>query len=310
MNVVIVTSNGINWANQSVYYLVEELNVKAIFYRLPNSNNFFNFEKKLEKNSYFLEKTYSEKAFIKGFNSFNNDFFRNFLKENTIDYVLVLGTSNIFDKKTLEGSAKFINFHLTLLPKYRGPSFLLPIINGDKESGVTIHKLTEVIDSGDIYIQESFILEDRDTQKSLLYKLADTALKCTYSLVEKIMQDELNKIYILGLEDLKTAYQGKHDDSFFELNIYNDDLNTIDRKVRAYGEDGLIYFILNNKKIYVKKSNFIKTSYLEYRKIIVADDDSLLINENNRGLMLSFLYYKESIEETSLLSKLLISNYL
>ena len=47
-------------------------------------------------------------------------------------------------------SKKLFNFHFSLLPKYRGcHTNFLQILNGEKYSGVTLHKINSGIDAGD-----------------------------------------------------------------------------------------------------------------------------------------------------------------
>ena len=55
----------------------------------------------------------------------------------------------------------FINLHPSLLPYYRGmaPQHW-PIINGDKEAGITVHYIDEGTDTGDIIVQRRFPLVD------------------------------------------------------------------------------------------------------------------------------------------------------
>lgn len=67
-----------------------------------------------------------------------------------------------------------INMHPTLLPKGRGqgPS-TWPIVNGDTETGQTIHYLDEGIDSGDIIAQRAIPIAPDDTSATLGRKLAD-----------------------------------------------------------------------------------------------------------------------------------------
>jgi len=74
-----------------------------------------------------------------------------------------------------------INIHPTLLPEWKGP-WPLPyiILKWLKESGVTIHKLTNEIDSWDILIQEKFSLMREENLETLSIKsqlLAERLLK-------------------------------------------------------------------------------------------------------------------------------------
>ncbi len=69
-----------------------------------------------------------------------------------------------------------LNLHGSLLPKYRGR---VPInwalINGETETGVTLHYMTAHADAGDIVAQEKFAIEDDDTAKTLFDKAAVAA---------------------------------------------------------------------------------------------------------------------------------------
>lgn len=55
----------------------------------------------------------------------------------------------------------FVNLHPSLLPDYRGmaPQHW-PIINGEKEAGITVHYVDEGTDTGDIIVQRRFVLTD------------------------------------------------------------------------------------------------------------------------------------------------------
>lgn len=66
-----------------------------------------------------------------------------------------------------------LNIHPSLLPKYRGAAPLQrTIINGEKESAVCIMQMDEGLDTGDIIIQEKFILPERVTLSYLHDKCA------------------------------------------------------------------------------------------------------------------------------------------
>lgn len=81
---------------------------------------------------------------------------------------------------------KGINIHPTLLPEGRGP-WPLPhiILKGLEQSGVTIHKLSENFDSGDILAQFSFSISPSENLESLSCK---TQL-CAASLLTTVMND-------------------------------------------------------------------------------------------------------------------------
>ena len=67
-----------------------------------------------------------------------------------------------------------LNIHPSLLPRYRGPSPVVSaIINGGDETGVTIMKLDEGMDSGPILAQKQVPIDERDTGPELTRRLFD-----------------------------------------------------------------------------------------------------------------------------------------
>lgn len=74
-----------------------------------------------------------------------------------------------FDKivKNL-GCEKVFNIHFSQLPKYKGMyTSVHPILNGEKQSGVTLHKIDNGIDTGDIIDQHIFVIKDEDRGQDL-----------------------------------------------------------------------------------------------------------------------------------------------
>jgi len=66
-----------------------------------------------------------------------------------------------------------INAHVSLLPKYRGAAPMQrAIMEGEKETGVTVMYMDEGLDTGDIISMESFKIEDDDDFESVHDKSA------------------------------------------------------------------------------------------------------------------------------------------
>lgn len=65
-----------------------------------------------------------------------------------------------------------VNIHASLLPKYRGAAPIqMSILNGDKETGVTIMQMNIGMDTGDILISKKIPIADDDTAGTLFDKL-------------------------------------------------------------------------------------------------------------------------------------------
>jgi methionyl-tRNA formyltransferase len=66
-----------------------------------------------------------------------------------------------------------INVHASLLPKYRGAAPIQwAIVNGERRTGVTVMKMDEGMDTGDILLTQEVGITDTDTAQSLHDKLA------------------------------------------------------------------------------------------------------------------------------------------
>ena len=73
-------------------------------------------------------------------------------------------------------SNQLYNIHFSKLPKYKGMfTSVMPILNGEKESGVTLHLIDRGIDTGDIIDQTSFKVGLNDTGRQLYQKYLDTS---------------------------------------------------------------------------------------------------------------------------------------
>ena len=90
------------------------------------------------------------------------------------DFIFVAAYGKILNKEVLD-LPKFgsINVHSSLLPKYRGAAPInWSIINGDKTTGVTIMKMDEGMDTGDIILSEELDIGEFDNVETLTEKLA------------------------------------------------------------------------------------------------------------------------------------------
>ena len=71
-----------------------------------------------------------------------------------------------------------LNLHGSLLPKYRGRCPVnWALVNGEQETGVTLHYMTPQPDNGDILAQERIAISTKDTAFSLHRKLTTSASK-------------------------------------------------------------------------------------------------------------------------------------
>ena len=88
-----------------------------------------------------------------------------------------------------------INVHGSLLPKYRGGAPIqYSIINGDKETGVSIMYMVKKMDAGDIISQRSIPIEDTDDSGTMFKKLSLRGRDLLLETLPKLISGDVNPV--------------------------------------------------------------------------------------------------------------------
>jgi len=88
------------------------------------------------------------------------------------DLILSVYLNQLIKPKLINMAGKgVLNIHPALLPRHRGlwPYFWV-FVEGDRETGVTVHWVDTKFDTGDLLLQEKIAVEPTDTVTSLSYK--------------------------------------------------------------------------------------------------------------------------------------------
>lgn len=90
------------------------------------------------------------------------------------DVIITAAFGQFLPEKLLQAPVHgAINVHASLLPKYRGGAPVhYSIINGEKETGVTIMEMIKKMDAGGIYAQESLPITKQDDVGTMFEKLS------------------------------------------------------------------------------------------------------------------------------------------
>lgn len=116
------------------------------------------------------------------------------IRDLEIDCVIVASYGKIIPPELLDlpkmGS---LNVHPSLLPRYRGATPIqAALLNGDRETGVTIMLMDEGMDTGDVVLQRATPISDSDDYGSLHDRLAGIGAEL---LGEAILQGEQHGIF-------------------------------------------------------------------------------------------------------------------
>ena len=97
-----------------------------------------------------------------------------------------------------------VNIHASLLPRLRGAAPIQwAVINGDRESGITLMQMNAGLDTGDILFQESVPIGPDETGESLYEKLAKLGGEMIVRHLPAIEAGEINPI---RQDDEKSSY--------------------------------------------------------------------------------------------------------
>lgn len=137
-----------------------------------------------------------------------------------------------------------INIHPSLLPKYRGALPLAgPILNGDEKTGVTIMRLSDQLDAGNILAQETYTLDPKETVLTLEPKLSCLGAKLLLSVVEQMENGTVEEKRQIE-EDATYIGQITKEDGRID---FSESAQKIERMIRAFTPWPSAYTALDNK---------------------------------------------------------------
>ncbi len=177
-----------------------------------------------------------------------------------------------------------LNIHGSLLPKLRGAVPVpMAILNGYKETGVTIQKMVKKLDAGDI-IASSSIEIDGENSEELLDKLATIGAELLEENLLGWLKGE--KIAKAQNED-EATFCNQEDLSTDKAEIMKDtDINLAERMIRAfYPDPGAWIMLSNGKRLKIFKSEIYDDQSGEVFKIS-REGKKLLLNLKNGRLEL------------------------
>jgi len=162
-----------------------------------------------------------------------------------------------------------INFHPSLLPKYRGRAPVnWAILKGEKEFGLTAHFIDEGMDTGDILAQEKFYLNDDEDIADALNKLYPLYQSITRNIVDKLKQGSLRPTK--QDHTLATAYPArKPQDGLIDWSKSARDVLNLVRAVAAPYPGA--YTHCNGTKLIIQKAKIAKDESSDGKPGYVAD---------------------------------------
>lgn len=179
----------------------------------------------------------------------------------TAAYGQIVGTKLLYYPKY-----KSINVHGSLLPKYRGGAPIQrSIINGEKETGITIMYMSRGMDTGDIIAKKSLLILDTDNSDSLFIKLANLGASMINDVISKI-PNGINAVK-QNEDEVTYAYNISHEEELIDFNKTNKEVFNL---IRGLSRNPGAYFTIGDLKIKVYSSK-LSTAVTNYSPGQICD---------------------------------------
>lgn len=169
------------------------------------------------------------------------------VRELNPEVIVVAAFGQILPKELLDiPPYGCINVHASLLPKYRGAAPIqAAIINGEKETGITIMHMDVGLDTGDMILQERVPILENDTGGSLHDKLADLGAKLLVKALDQLKDGTALRI---PQDDAKATYVKMLDKEMGNID-FNKPAHYIERLIRGLNPWPTAYTKLNGKTL-------------------------------------------------------------
>ena len=188
----------------------------------------------------------------------NNKEEYNYIKELDADLAIVVAYGQIIPKEYLNLVKKgFINIHASLLPKWRGAAPIQrSIMNLERETGITIMKIGEKLDTGPICNSYKIKILNNDNTETISEKLSSLAAEKILDNIDEILEDKIN------------FEEQKHDDASYAPKIekiesqikWNETAENIIAKINGLYPNPGAFFIYKGERYKILSANLASGS--------------------------------------------------
>ena len=203
------------------------------------------------------------------------------------DLILVCAYGQIIPKAVLDHPRYgCVNTHGSLLPKYRGGAPIQrSIIEGEKETGITLMYMSEKMDEGDILAQDKLVIADDDTNSSLFSKMSDLALAMLRRDLDKIIRGEIKAIP-QDHDKATYAYNLKKEDEYID---FGEQVRKVYDHIRGLLDDPGAYSVLDDKVYKFHKVRYTDEVLTEPCTIYGLYDKALAIGAKDGTILVDII---------------------
>ncbi|QJC29552.1 methionyl-tRNA formyltransferase [Enterobacteriaceae endosymbiont of Plateumaris pusilla] len=280
-------------SNFAVFHLKELLNYYQIVCVITKPDSYSNRGHKLTFNP--IKKFISKyKINILQPSSLNTkEIFNKILKYHcdiiiVVDYGLLI-PSNILKIPKLG----CINVHASLLPRWRGAAPIQrALYENDSKTGISIIKMNNFLDKGDIIYQKKCDIHSNDTYGTLYNKLSILGIKSLLYVLNMFFYKKNIKLKPQNKYNIQATYANKILKKESKINWFLP-AKKIECIIRAFNPYPGTYFFLNNERFKIWNAevtnNYINKNTIIPGEILFIDNDSISINTINNILKIKII---------------------
>ncbi len=226
----------------------------------------------------FRENALSRNLNFIEYDSLKDENFLNTLRDLNIDIAVVCSFNYKIPKVMLDiPKDGFVNVHPSLLPKYRGGNpYSAIIMNGEKESGVTLHLMDEGFDTGDILLQKTFKINPNETMGTLFNKTNFMGL----DMLVEVLQN-----YELGVMNRTKQPEGEFpvgngiddEDLFIDFSKSPDEIERFVRALNPFLNASCMFRGIHVKVYWVETAYDFKAHNLPFGQIAKIENNKIFI---------------------------------
>ena len=203
------------------------------------------------------------------------------LKKLNPDIFVVVAYKILPEKLLLLPRHGSINLHASLLPKYRGAGPIQwALMNGDKNTGVTIFQIKKKIDAGDILLQKEIKIGDDDNMLSLGMRICEEGAKMVLTVLKKI-EDDTIKIIVQDSNKITFAPKITKEMSIINWNWQNVKIHNWIRGLSPF--PGMSTFF-KKRRLRIYKTSLLDGQIKNPGQVIQSSKERLIIS-TGKGLL-------------------------
>jgi methionyl-tRNA formyltransferase len=188
----------------------------------------------------------------------NNKEEYDYLKKLDADIAIVVAYGQIIPKEYLRLVKKgFINIHASLLPKWRGAAPIQrSIMNLEKETGISIMRIKEKLDTGPVCSSYKVNIEVNDNLETVAEKLSALAAEKIIDIIDEVLE---NKIEFQEQNHNEATYAAKIEKTEGQIN-WSETAESIIGKINGLYPSPGAFFIYHGERYKILKANLTNGS--------------------------------------------------